>query len=100
MNKVCPHCKMEHIITNNRKYCDADCFKVSRMSNRVDDTFELKPRFKEEINKKLKGFYSADMKLTKQEKATASGLIKKKSLPWLKLNHPELYRRFKYRSVE
>ena len=40
------------------------------------------------------------MKLTIQEKATVGTLITKKGLPWFKLNHPELYRRFKYRSVE
>ena len=44
---------MEHTITKNRKYCDENCFKVSRMSNKVDNTFELKPRFKKQIEDKL-----------------------------------------------
>ena len=53
MNKVCPHCKMTQ--DTKGKYCDKDCYRVSRMSDRTDDTFELKPHFKEEIKKKLKG---------------------------------------------
>ena len=65
------------------------------MSDRVDDTFELKPHFKDEINKKLRKFYLGKTPELQISNKSIKKLITEKGIEWFKLNHIETYRKIK-----
>lgn len=53
VNRFCPNCNMEHTIEKNRKYCDMNCSRMSKITKKVDGSNVLKPKFQKQIDKKL-----------------------------------------------